>query len=902
MAMALSSCVMMLSAPRTPLVPAPPPPEVAVSDNEQFGVEIIEKSPVAIQVNVFRRGEQRTFVWGREVRWAATYEPFFSKRQIHAQIDDAGEHLALFDRFRSTGNGWVFLKKGGDETRVAPETILPQRRVDRAPDKPDEIETLVLGAGSLHFFAEKGLYCFWLGKPGRWFVQDLRTSERVALTEALAQRLDRDGRERALRLVRAHQRGTSVLASLRAKIFAVIPAVGAPPGAPDFNLETRNAYCFLAQYRRAEDRRWLEALLRARDSVRTHGNVNNGESEMQWICEERLFADHLLAIWDGKVPNITEGFSSRPLVREAGFHDEVPKAFLAEVRGKIELPIPFPTGAGEVTLYLIPDHFSTGEWFEESEVIATQSVAGMYFRDRPIDHLESEIDFHLGTILPGRYRCKAVWDRRKPQAAFGQYWFEPSPGDYASVESEAFDLAAGQSLANLRIACTNRIGDAHAYYTADALWKAKAPGLIDENENELAARLSANDTVLFAAPLNQWSLGTNTVSGITLREISIVNHQNDFGPGPTTQLNYVLKVRSSIAAGVAGDHLKSSLPNLILRDEHGCEFGPRYGSSSGRYCTSYFESWPRGAMSLIFRGLGSVEGSQEIAILKLTNAAPVKIADWAAEPLPQRRELRNIAVELTNLGHNFTPEYTFLEPSGVRSSRWFAADTRVEDPLGNRSGILGPGLCRNAAVVRIRSRFLQETNGIFAPEEVLELTIPEMPAAGKYRTLDLVRHIHGVTVSAMAVTGTGEFTYVEGEIADATAKISPPGRPVGPRPPWIPYDENVFVKNGRLMANFIRGTRRAPMVVVSRVPHLAVQFRGLKSGHAWHIEGATPLRQVAESIPTNDQTHFIPLFVEPGTRDVKLRIVVQNNEIAEWTVETPKKSEAEGIPLQTVPF
>jgi hypothetical protein len=82
-----------------------------------------------------------------------------------------------------------------------------------------------------------------------------------------------------------------------------------------------------------------------------------------------------------------------------------------------------------------------------------------------------KVPFFFGTVLPGKYQLKTIWDKRRPFTDTDK----PGPGDYESLLSAPFEVTAGQTISNLIAFCTNRVetsGTAN-YYAVDEL-KVKA--------------------------------------------------------------------------------------------------------------------------------------------------------------------------------------------------------------------------------------------------------------------------------------------------------------------------------------------------------------------------------------------------------------------------------------------
>src|SRR5207247_10276024 len=112
-------------------------------------------------------------------------------------------------------------------------------------------------------------------------------------------------------------------------------------------------------------------------------------------------------------------------------------------------------------------------------------------------------------------------DRRPPHAPESEEAVAvPEPGDYESAESKVLSLVAGTTLEGVTLECTNRVGQAHAYYAEDAVWKAQHAVVREERRNEPEF---GREKTLLAAPIANWITKTNENKGhIQLKRIRLI--------------------------------------------------------------------------------------------------------------------------------------------------------------------------------------------------------------------------------------------------------------------------------------------------------------------------------------------------------------------------------------------
>jgi hypothetical protein len=229
-------------------------------------------------------------------------------------------------------------------------------------------------------------------------------------------------------------------------------------------------YEFLALLRNPEDRKWIEALFEQKveeNPRRYYRSFFHQRRESDSFCESidegRVLGDWFLAVWDGKIKK------KQQFMRNSFEAQISPLYFLGRVEGTVHLSTPFHPRrgiqTGPIRLQLLPtDNSKMRETADYRGGIYLATRSGGLPEQRPP---VTQIQFSFGTVLPGKYQLKVIWDKRRPFTDEQK----PGPGDYESALSKPFDVAAGQTISNLVLHCTNRasLPGAENYYAADDL-------------------------------------------------------------------------------------------------------------------------------------------------------------------------------------------------------------------------------------------------------------------------------------------------------------------------------------------------------------------------------------------------------------------------------------------------
>ena len=73
-------------------------------------------------------------------------------------------------------------------------------------------------------------------------------------------------------------------------------------------------------------------------------------------------------------------------------------------------------------------------------------------------------------LTPGDYRFKLIWERH-PARTWRTNFYAAIPGDYESLETKPITVKAGETMENIPLACTNRLGGPEVYEADDRLMK-----------------------------------------------------------------------------------------------------------------------------------------------------------------------------------------------------------------------------------------------------------------------------------------------------------------------------------------------------------------------------------------------------------------------------------------------
>jgi hypothetical protein len=312
-------------------------------------------------------------------------------------------------------------------------------------------------------------FCFWIPKANQWAAINLRTFSIEHPSLPLLHILENRALSSSRRLVQEYFPSSPkrLASALKDRAFTIL-GVAPVRAQARLTFDGYEAFSFLAVQRIPQDRKFLEQLVQAEMGSETHCTVRLFPGPLFFNDNYvRKFGDELLSIWDGKL----EQFGGKVFAMGGFQMSEAPACnYLGAVLAGIYLPYPIPAKAGKIWLYLIPDNLPQANWSSSKAVvrIACETEQRRYV---PSAKGSEAILVHVGTVTPGRYRAKAIWDRRPPFADLGSKLpMTPQDGDFESIESSPFEVPAGETTKILNLSCTKRIGAIDQYYAADQEW------------------------------------------------------------------------------------------------------------------------------------------------------------------------------------------------------------------------------------------------------------------------------------------------------------------------------------------------------------------------------------------------------------------------------------------------
>lgn len=216
---------------------------------------------------------------------------------------------------------------------------------------------------------------------------------------------------------------------------------------------------FLSKLKRPEDRYLIEKLLLEELFV-TNPSITYKESlwakyldswgfsipdqaKLEFFYTQspiRQFADIALSRWDSK--------TDTPLRFR---RDDYNYHYLGKVSVQVILPAK-PKKHECLWVYLVPESLDWDQWDNK----------------RPAHYLYVDFDglnYKIGRIVPcifmgvtpGKYRLKAVWDRKKPFYNWDDEFYKPQNGDYESIESPIIQVKAAQTIDAGTIECNHKV-------------------------------------------------------------------------------------------------------------------------------------------------------------------------------------------------------------------------------------------------------------------------------------------------------------------------------------------------------------------------------------------------------------------------------------------------------------
>jgi hypothetical protein len=659
--------------------------------------------------------------------WRANFKgnniPFL--RDSEVLVADDGSFFAVSPMERD----WYLFKQDHDQ-------IVVPTYAQRAQNV---ISSLDEGIMEMDRIENENILRFWSKDADQWVAYSVDREKSVKPTPELLVKWNETTRRHILeRMARAKND------AMRKKIDSISPSLArvadAAIPATDPNELRQVNYEFLALRRNPADRIWFEqALTRRFDPTRTqfamgpgtyfisNGKIvtvfmNAGGTFRNWSQRddrllnedyEREVADWFLALFDKKIDRNKTRLSpggSGPLYN------------LGKVNGAILLPAPILGKQGTMRAYLVPDE-RAGKTWDPAEIELITAPLRQVSEDQK--DFPDEITFAFATVLPGKYKLKAVWDKRPhftDEHAAG-------PGDYESDWLGPITVKAGDVLNNLHVFCTNRAGaiGGEMYYKADEIARAQKW----EPKRDLSFSSFPPDphgrAEISASKFSDWVVRTNSHAAArdTLERISFVTADKLTNPRslPRPPKLAVMWWSGHFVNG------QSAAPPASLRiiDEHGCAFAPDDTRSSRNASMALFGAFPRSAATFRLVGYGPNGKSEPLFDYTLKNRARAE-RQVLPKPtqLPITLTLGSVQLNIKKVtapNLNGWMDALFTE-TGKETTAWWASEIIFADSDGN---ILDPAaMCREEQITRVLGRISRTSSDFPDESRAFQFEIPRL--------------------------------------------------------------------------------------------------------------------------------------------------------------------------------
>lgn len=536
----------------------------------------------------------------------------------------------------------------------------------------------------------------WLRDKNSWEAFRISTGEKVWITPQIAADWNARTRLEVLDLLHADKRER-----LRRRISKISAPVAklAGAGLGSAAVPPRHVhYEFLTLQRKSEDRHWVEEVALGESSrLQPLGAFTPWQPfAISGSDDDRIRGDWLLAMWDKIITN-----GMRPFSRE--WIEEIPRFNLGKVSGKVRFALPlniYPSSKLSVLhVHLIKEGAS-----ESAEHLSGSMESGASTKEADVI---CEASFSFGTVLPGAYRLKAIWDKRAPFVNDK----DAGPGDYEGELAQTIVVTAGGSVSNLVLECTNRVAGGEAYYQADQ-WIAT---------NWRAGRISRftffadseGRMDIMTRPASDWIVRTNLhdlKDDIQMATIGLRTEKKVSGQELQHGDELVITLRRT------SERARQFLPppQLVIKDEHGCVY-PSKSVRDGDLIGYTFWIFPRSAPAwriVISQKEPWVDLETRTLHLEaqtIFDAAVTNLVRVAARELPVRRlpielDLGDVVMKVAFAGIEFrSPSIAarFFE-NGKENDAWQILEARVADVHGNFIG--AREMCRAEKNVTIVGR------------------------------------------------------------------------------------------------------------------------------------------------------------------------------------------------------
>ena len=440
------------------------------SANRQYIVELSRAPENRILVEVFRVAkEAKTLHWSRAVEWEDPHPGWNSPDvdDVKALVTNSGETVVLRDYSTvSHKNDVRIIRKASKEERVV--RAFDRRELTAAPAEEHPTGLLRMGASYLHvgalldfIFEDENIYALWFGQTDQWLLISLENfQETVVKEEGKLRVLNEVARAQAKEKVVKHQPPPlrKMLGALRTKVAKLVPALASQPGRGYLDAETAAAYLFLAARQISSDRLYIEGLVNFPAKGVQHGHAwdSRGLNLSFCVTGERVVGDFLMSRWNGETNREVIAKPMYLLVPQDTFRS----------LGSIKFDLKFPllvssTNAGNLWAYIVPAAEAPENWDKAHELLMfSGSLADRGMGMERTLGPDGMVGIH--GLTPGEYRAKFIWEQNRPAGTWRTNVYLGSSGDFESVLTEAIAVKAGETVTNVSVAVTNRIGAATA--------------------------------------------------------------------------------------------------------------------------------------------------------------------------------------------------------------------------------------------------------------------------------------------------------------------------------------------------------------------------------------------------------------------------------------------------------
>lgn len=750
-------------------------------------------------------------------------------------------------------------------------------------------------------------YAVWESTAGKWAELNLQTLQISSPGADREKTLNQLGLRQAREEIRRYQPEflSKAITSFRQPLRRLVPALVSEEEDAAIFFPT-SAYQFIAHQKQPQDRRLINRLLEAAPSP----DYFEGFRILGVGSIERMRGDELMARWEG---NTSRAFSySAP----GGLAANEKHYSLARVQGVLRLPFQPPDNGGLVRIFLIPDDLKKEGWDKNDRVWETsRKVASSLYHFGSENR--SEFSFGFSTISPGKYRLKAVWDKRPPHAGRADSKAEiTTPGDYESNETETFLLEPGDIRRGFILECTNQVGQAAEYFAADEVWKLENPAIYETNRFELGMRS------LFEGAVSDLILKTNkTRSGFRLKWMQYT--ELDSWTTPTRSLSLSFGVPRVTEEGGEGSEVDY---RVVLVDQHGCKFhGDTFPGSRHRVAT--FEMVPMSEDQFTVEiHSEEIQEPQETIVASFVMRNPLKGSprNLEARETPVTAEADSLQIFLNKVEIGATDLFYWLSSSeiygvprvpinaadhsfsfkinGKPDTSWRKRSGAFIDRWGQPAGSVND-FCTEETEFTYRAAFIRDpATGEFGAEEKFVVPLETVPGLAESIPLNKAVILQNQRFRFLSVGGPGEFVYQDGQLVSSTN--------LPPRSTAYSTGHRDFFMKPRSSRSGVSPlmSMTENQTVVTRFPHLVCLRPQLGNSAATmplEIDLVEKDPSIADANPWSTFTSgcilpstpwspfsFFALKLKPGSTNKQITLVVQKPVVAEFAVKIPKGSRA----------